>query len=86
VIDQDQARKFWTNWVRREIGGNGMIQEAAVSAALAGRDDEARKAVGRLRELNPGTGTSNFANMWPLRRPEDLAAFDNRLRLTGLPE
>jgi hypothetical protein len=34
VIDQDQARKFWTNWVRREIGGSDMIQEAAVSAAL----------------------------------------------------
>src|SRR5438128_7470580 len=33
MIDQDQARKFWTNWVRREIGGNMMIQEAAVSAA-----------------------------------------------------
>src|SRR2546423_9517571 len=34
VIDQDQARKFWTGWVRREIGGSAMIQEAAVSAAI----------------------------------------------------
>jgi len=25
VIDQDQARKFWTGWVRREIGGSAMI-------------------------------------------------------------
>ena len=45
MIDQDQARKFWTNWVRREIGGNGMIQEAAVSAAvnelLLGHDNQA---------------------------------------------
>ena len=45
MIDQDQARKFWTNWVRREIGGNEMIQEAAVSAAvnevLLGHDNQA---------------------------------------------
>src|SRR5713101_5436023 len=45
MIDQDQARKFWTNWVRREIGGNDMIQEAAVSAAvnelLLGHDNQA---------------------------------------------
>jgi hypothetical protein len=59
---------------------------AAVSAALAGRDDEMRKAVRRLREIAPKSGTSNFSNVWPLRRPEDLAAFDRGLRLTGLPE
>ncbi len=57
MIDQDQARKFWTNWVRREIGGNDMIQEAAVSAAvneaLLGHDnlaaaDAARRTAQRL--------------------------------------
>jgi hypothetical protein len=57
VIDQDQARKFWANWVRREIGGNDMIQEAAVSAAvnelLLGHDnqvaaDAARSTAHRL--------------------------------------
>src|SRR2546423_10712463 len=45
VIDQDQARKFWTGWVRREIGGRAMIQEAAVRAALhellLGHDNQA---------------------------------------------
>ena len=45
MIDQDQARKFWTGWVRREIGGSEMIQEAAVSAAvnelLLGHDNQA---------------------------------------------
>src|SRR5438477_10358287 len=35
VIDQDQARKFWTGWVRREIGGSAVIQEGAVTAAAA---------------------------------------------------
>jgi hypothetical protein len=45
VIDHDQARKFWASWVRREIGGNEMTQEAAVSAAinqlLLGHDNQA---------------------------------------------
>jgi hypothetical protein len=59
---------------------------AAVSAAMAGRDDEVRKAVRRLHQIDPTSGISNFAHMWPLRRPEDLAAFDSGLRLTGLPE
>jgi TolB-like protein len=59
---------------------------AAVSAAMAGHDDETRKAVGRLRQIDPTAVTSTFADMWPLRRPEDLAAFDAGLRLAGLPE
>jgi adenylate cyclase len=58
---------------------------AAVSGALAGREDESRKAVTRLRELNPEVRLSNFEDVWPLRRPEDLVAFDKGLRLTGLP-
>jgi hypothetical protein len=59
---------------------------AAVSGAMAGREDETRKAVGRLREIDPATGISNFTNVWPLRRPEHLAAFGKGLRLTGLPD
>jgi hypothetical protein len=43
------------------------------------------KAVVRLREIDPESGISKFANMWPLRRPDDLATFDKGLRLTGLP-
>jgi hypothetical protein len=45
-----------------------------------------RKAVGRLREIDPKSGISNFANVWPLRRREDLAAFDRGLRRTGLAD
>jgi hypothetical protein len=45
-----------------------------------------RKAVRRLREIAPKSGTSNFSNVWPLRRPEDLAASDRGLRLTSFPE
>jgi hypothetical protein len=60
VIDQDQARKFWTNWVRREIGGNAMIQEAAVSAAvnelLLGHDNQAAADAARNTAHRLGGG------------------------------
>ena len=67
MIDQDQARKFWTNWVRREIGGNDMIQDAAVTAAinelLLGHDnqtaaDAARGAAHRLGGGLPQASTT----------------------------
>ena len=60
MIDQNQARKFWTSWVRREIGGSEMIQEAAVSAAvnelLLGHDNQAAADAARntARQLSGG--------------------------------
>jgi TolB-like protein/class 3 adenylate cyclase/Tfp pilus assembly protein PilF len=78
------------SWAQKTLRQNpnyaAAIIMAAVSAALAGRDDEMRKAVGRLYEIDPKSGISNFTNVWPLRRPEDLATFEKGLRLTGLPE
>jgi adenylate cyclase len=78
------------SWAQKTLRQNpnyvAAIIMAAVSGAMAGRDDETRKAVGRLREIDPTTGISNFTNVWPLRRPEHLAAFDKGLRLTGLPD
>ncbi len=75
MIDQDQARKFWTNWVRREIGGNEMIQAAAVSAAvnelLLGHDnqaaaDAARNTAHQLSGgLPPGSATPPTATPAP---------------------
>ena len=51
MIDQEQVRKHWAGWVRREIGGNEMVQEAAASAAvneiLLGHDDAAAAAAAR---------------------------------------
>ncbi|HEX4409387.1 MAG TPA: adenylate/guanylate cyclase domain-containing protein [Xanthobacteraceae bacterium] len=62
------------------------IVMAAVSAALAGREDEMTKAVGQLLKMDPSYKMSNFRNMWPLRRKEDWAAFEKGLQLTTLPE
>ena len=60
MIDQDQARKFWTNWVRREIGGNDLVQEAAVGAAVneivQGRDNQAAADAARRTAQSLGVG------------------------------
>ena len=78
------------SWAQKTLRQNpnyaAAIIMAAVSGALTGREDETRKAVQRLREIDPEASISAFANVWPLRRAEDLAAFDRGLRLTGLPE
>jgi hypothetical protein len=62
MIDQDQARKFWTSWVRREIGGSDMIQGAAVSAAvnelLLGHDNVAAADAARTTARQLGGGVS----------------------------
>jgi len=62
------------------------LRIAAASAALAGRLDVARQAIERLREINPAFRVSNFREILPLRRPEDLAKFEEGLRKAGLPD
>jgi hypothetical protein len=83
VIDQDQARKFWASWVRREIGGNNMVQEAAVSAAvnevLQGRDNQVAAAAARRTAQSLGVGvpplTSTPSTSTPTAVPTRDAPF-----------
>ena len=58
----------------------------AASAALAGRWDEAQKAMARAVKLDAGFRASNLANYATLRRPEDVARYEQGLRLAGAPE
>jgi len=58
----------------------------ATSAALAGRQDQAQKAIVRLRELAPALRISNLKDIQPFRRPEDLTKLAEGLRRAGLPE
>jgi hypothetical protein len=59
---------------------------AAASNALAGRHAEARKAIARVRELDPAMCMANIKDWIPFRRPEDLARLEDGLRKAGLPE
>src|SRR5262249_26218637 len=58
----------------------------AATRALTGRQEDAQKAVARLRRLDPASRISNLRDRVPLRQLEDLARFEGGLRKAGLPE
>jgi tetratricopeptide (TPR) repeat protein len=62
------------------------LRAAATSNALAGRLEEAQKAMARLRRIDPALRVSNLKEQTPLQRPEDLARYAEGMRLAGLPE
>ena len=63
------------------------LRIAAASHAMAGRPEQAHKAMARLRQLNPALRVSNLKDVLsPFRRAEDLLRYEEGLRQAGLPE
>jgi TolB-like protein/class 3 adenylate cyclase len=63
------------------------LRIAAASNAMAGRPEQAHKAVARLRQLNPALRVSNLNDVrGPYQRAEDLSRLEEGLRQAGLPE
>jgi TolB-like protein len=85
------ARRFeiaskWADKASRELPN--ILRVCAFSAAshaLAGRMEEARRAMQHVRRLDPALRISNVEDWAVLRRPEDLATFVEGLRSAGLP-
>jgi TolB-like protein len=75
----EKAVRAWPTWLTA-------VRGAAASHALAGRLDEARKHMTRMRELDPALCISNLKDLLPLRRVEDCAKWAEALRTAGLPE
>ena len=80
----DEAASWAQEALRERPRYLSALRVAAASAAFAGRLDEARLAVERLRRLDPPLRVSNLKVRLPFRRPEDLANFEERK--AGLPE
>ena len=59
---------------------------AAASAALAGNQSAAVKAMARLRQLIPDLSISNVNDLFPIRRQEDAIRWAEGLRKAGLPQ
>jgi TolB-like protein len=83
----DQA----ASWVAMALQDNPDYQPglriAAASNAMAGRPEQAHKAMARLRQLNPALRVSNLKDVLsPYRRAEDLSRYEEGLRQAGLPE
>jgi len=63
------------------------LRIAAASNAMAGRPEQAHKAMARLRQVNPALRISTLKDVvGPYRRAEDLSRFEEGLRQAGLPE
>jgi Flp pilus assembly protein TadD len=62
------------------------IRYLAASCAMAGRQEQAKIAMARLRKLDPALRLSNLKDVTPLRRPADLNRYIEGLRKAGLPE
>ena len=62
------------------------LRIAAASNAMAGRPEQAQKAVARLRQLNPALRVSTLKDVVGPWRADDLARFEEGLRQAGLPE
>ena len=63
------------------------LRIAAASNAMAGRPEQAHKAMTRLRQLYPALRVSTLKDVQgPYRRAEDLLLMEEGLRQAGLPE
>jgi hypothetical protein len=81
------AASSWAEKAYRELPSFLMVVGIiAASHALAGRSDEAQRAMSHLRQLDPTFRVSSLTDWLPIRRPEDLAMFSDGLRGAGLPE
>lgn len=80
-----------SSWAEKALRENPNLQQAlrtaAASHALAGRLQEAQKAIARMRQLDPDFRISNMKDRLPaFRRPQDFARYAEGLRKAGVPE
>jgi TolB-like protein/Tfp pilus assembly protein PilF len=62
------------------------LRATALSCAWAGRTEQAQKAIDRLLKIDPTLRVSRLANLTPLQRPQDIARYQEGMRMAGLPE
>jgi adenylate cyclase len=72
--------------VRQQPNSCPALRTLAACSAMAGRQEQAQKAMVLLRELDPGLRISNLRDLFPVQRKEDSARWEEALRLAGLPE
>ena len=79
-----------SQWAERAVQENPNFlpgnRMAAASHALAGRLEQAKAAMNRVRALYPDLRVSHLKKITPFRRREDLARYEDGLRKAGLPE
>jgi len=82
----DEASTWATKALREMPDYLPGLSVAAASHALAGRMEEASRAMQRLRQIDPALRVSNLKDWLPVRRPEDLAKWGQGMQMAGLPQ
>ena len=85
-MDYDKA----VRWAKKSIDEKprfaGAHRALTASLSMAGREDEARSALGGLLEQMPGLTVRATQQQVPYKRPSDLNRYCQGLSLAGLPE
>jgi TolB-like protein/class 3 adenylate cyclase/Tfp pilus assembly protein PilF len=82
----DEAASWAAAALQDNADFSSALRIAAVSNAMAGRPEQARKAVARLRQLNPALRVSTYKDVSGPWRAEGLSRMEEGLRRAGLPE
>jgi TolB-like protein len=82
----DEASSWAEKALREQANYLPGMRMTAASHALAGRLEEAQKAMARIRQIDPALRVSNLKDRLPPLRPEDFARYAEGLRQAGLPE
>jgi TolB-like protein/class 3 adenylate cyclase/Tfp pilus assembly protein PilF len=83
----DEAASWAAMALQDNPNSQPLLRIGAASNAMAGRLDQAQKAVVRLRQLNPTLRVSNLKSvLGPYRRAEDISRYEEALRRAGLPK
>ena len=78
----------WAKMALRELPDSHPAPRiGAASCALVGRDEEAKRLMARILEVDPVLRISNLQHvLGPYRHPEHPAKYADALRKAGLPE
>ena len=82
----DEASVWSEKALREHTNFLPALRMAAASHASAGRPVEAKKAMARIRQLDPELRISKLTDVVPFREPKDFDRYVDGLRKAGLPE
>ena len=82
----NEATTHFEQALREKPNLHNALRVASATYALAGRIEQAQKAMARLRQIDPALRISNLTDLTPLQRPEDIARYAEGMRIAGLPE
>jgi TolB-like protein len=82
----DEAAQLASQVLQESPNYHTALRVFIASSARAGRIQEARAALARLRKIDPALRVCNLKDLSFRRRPEDFAKYAEAMRDAGLPE